>query len=92
MYRHNYVTVGLLGVWARGGGIEVGSCRTNQNGAATGLIDSDDAEQRRLDSRLEEQRELAPDKICFVGLDAEQLETFIGPRSSSQKNLEKMFL
>ena len=36
-------------------------------------IDSDDAEQRRLDSRLEEQRVLAQDDICFVGLDAEQL-------------------
>ena len=39
-----YVTVALLGVWARGGGgggrggIEVGSCRINQNGAATGLL------------------------------------------------------
>ena len=34
-----YVTVGLLGVWARGGGGGGrGSCRTNQNGAATGLL------------------------------------------------------
>ena len=55
-------------------------------------IDSDDAEQRRLDSRLEEQRVLAQDDICFVGLDAEQLETFIWSMQQLPKKFENMFL
>ena len=39
LYLYNVHVPAYVGVWARGGGggIEVGSCRTNQNGAATGL-------------------------------------------------------